>query len=78
MKSFIYGLAAPMLRAFGIELENKDADHTGKDDIAGATLEYTADVLEAVLQKKDIPYPTNLLAVIEANKQHIETPPPSE
>jgi hypothetical protein len=67
MKAMILAIALPMLRAIGVQLEAADSNSTGTDDIAGVALEYSADCADAVINKRDIPYPHKLIATLQAN-----------
>jgi hypothetical protein len=73
-KSLILGIALPLLRALGVQLEQADSNNTGNDDIAGVALEYAADCADAVTNKRDIPYPHKLIETLHANGVHPETP----
>jgi len=67
MKAMIFAIALPMLRAIGVQLEQADSNNTGNDDIAGVALAYSADCAQAVIDKKDVPYPHKLIETLEAN-----------
>ena len=67
MRAMIFAIALPMLRAIGIQLENADSNNTGNDDIAGVAIEYSADCAQAVIDKRDVPYPHKLIATLKAN-----------
>lgn len=61
MKKLIFAIALPMLRAVGVQLREADDNDDGNDDLAGAAIEYAADVTEAVMAKRDIPFPPDIL-----------------
>jgi hypothetical protein len=60
-KDTILRLALPGLEAFGYELIDKDENDTGNDDIAGHAMLYAARVTRAVMNKKAIPAPPQIL-----------------
>jgi len=61
MKKMILAIALPMLKAIGLQLKEADSDDVGNDDLAGAAIIYAADVTDAVLEKRDIPFPPGIL-----------------
>lgn len=61
MKKLILSLALPFLRLVGVQLREQDDNDDGNDDLAGAAIEYAADVTDAVLAKKAIPFPPDIL-----------------
>ncbi|MEK6323621.1 MAG: hypothetical protein AABN33_18425 [Acidobacteriota bacterium] len=50
-------IAIPFVHVAALEVENLDDNDEGPDDQAAAGIAYCADVLQAIVDKKDIPYP---------------------
>jgi hypothetical protein len=61
MKKIILKMALPFLKAIGQQLQEIDDNSDGTDDLAGAAIVYSAEVTQAVLDKRAIPFPPEIL-----------------
>jgi len=52
---FFVRMAIPFLRSGAESFRNQDPNDTGRDDMIGLSLEYAADLIEAVINHQPLP-----------------------
>jgi hypothetical protein len=52
---FFVRMAIPFLRSAGDSFREQDANDTGRDDMIGISLDYAADLIEAVINHQPLP-----------------------